>query len=304
MYCSGGCTEENSKTNCNKCLTDIDGIQNSEGDYTCTGCKAGTIFVGTACVQIFQTGCHSLCAGGCIDGDGQNTKCLGCKSGARYISTQTGNIFKCECNTGYDLLSGGYCGYKTSCHLACNSECIEQNRNDKCISCISGITPTQNGDGTNTCICNSGYTWNKNKCEQILNQCNSLCAGGCTQTNDPNFCVACKNLPGIASVSNDDLKKCSCDTGFTYSNGLCMLIDKTLCGEYCDNCIEAQNNAKCASCKVRQDIIQGTPDSNGILECKYNPFVIDFDIVGTIINRCNGMTVKAIVLPQVINNFI
>ena len=284
-------------------MTDVDGSQNTEGDYTCTGCKAGTIFVGNSCVQILQTGCHSLCAGGCIDGDGQNTKCVGCKTGTKYLNTQIGNLFKCECSSGYDLLTGGYCGYKASCHLACNGECTEQNRNDKCISCISGITPTQNGDGTNTCICNLGYVWNKNKCEQILTQCNPLCSGGCTQTNDPNFCVACKALSGIASASNDDLKKCSCNTGSTYSNGLCILIDKTQCGEYCDNCIEAKNNAKCTSCKINKDIIPSTPDSNGIIECIYNPYAIDFDLIGSIIDRCSGITAKTSISPQVLNYF-
>ena len=301
---SQGCTETQNPQACVDCIKG-ESIAEAISNYYPKKCSCKDEYQIKNDLCVTTIGCHEYCKGACTK-RGQKDHCVECIEGIEGIKN-IGNDFSCPgCNTGM-IIYQHKCSqaFESECGNKCNGKCMEKYRDDKCVDCKDRVIGAQNEDGTKTCTkCNSESIWNISECDLILeiSKCHPLCSKGCTIANDQSACELCKNFAGVSSqdIANSDLKSCSCKEDYELIGQNCIVKNPSKCGDFCEGCVEENDNTKCLNCKKTEEILEGTRDSDGIIICKQNPFIINFDLKKADINRCLGMEIIATIMPNVI----
>ena len=226
------------------------------------------------------------------------TMCVDCGSGINIVKTASINAYKCECLTGTVQVNTN-CLY-TSCSSLCVGKCGHQYLGDLCESCKiePNIKTTTASYGLVSCSCAPGTSEVDGHCIYISPSCSPVCNGRCYTLNSPTDCCDC--LPrarNMIKVANGPLAfncYCPADSSLEFSN--CVFSKN--CGKYCNGkCFTQNDNTKCTECNSDVTTI-GVFSPPDIFSCSEAPLVVDFELVGTIINRCSGYRIKSIAYPS------
>ena len=243
-------------TNCISCKKDIPHLISIPSDnfyYKCNCDTDWTLNDG----QCICTACYEGCEPAKCTSPRDAQKCTKCKAGYRGINQPDGitlYCYKCAENESDDM--NGHCspGYSTNCHPFCNGNCLKQQDQTACFSCINrlNLETRSSSQYTVKCACKSGTVQFgiNNLCIYQTN-CHPYCIEGCTVTKSLYHCASALTN-GVCSFNsaNLDYTCTGCSPGTSLTASGCSKILYSNCDPHCTaaGCTKINDPAACVEC--------------------------------------------------------
>ncbi|EAS03980.2 EGF-like domain protein (macronuclear) [Tetrahymena thermophila SB210] len=226
--CKDGYYLDISSNDCKSCNFPCLKCQNSSS--YCTSCKNTTEW------QLVNNSC-SCKAGYYLDSSSQECQacpslCSECNSSTQCTSCKNSSSMQlinqiCECKDGY------YFDISSNDCLPCPPLCSACTSSNFCTSCKNS---TSMQIFNNMCECSSGFHLSQD--QRNCKNCSNICQ---TCSNDPNYCLSCRDSPGLSLDKSKNTCYCTDGYYFDITNQMCQQ-----CSSNCKTCKDY--SSYCLSC--------------------------------------------------------